>query len=130
MSAERALFDAYREWRRLTRAGHRAISKRDWAFLWECQSIVRKIQSDMAGLYQQARDEWRRSNVDCAMKEKELHAIVLELKDLVESNKKLLQTVRAAALSRREKLEQAGWNLKRLQNSYSSMCPPVWTSFS
>lgn len=130
MSAERALFDAWREWRRLTRAGQKAISKRDWPFLLECQGAVRRIQSSLANLYQEAHDEWRQSNTDCAAKKKELRVIALELKDLLESNQKLLHAARAEALSRREKLEQAGRNLQRLQNSYSSARPPAWTSFS
>ena len=130
MSAEQALFDAYREWRRLARAGQKAISRRDWALLLECQTIVRKIQPTITNLRQQARDEWQRTNVDCSLKEKELQAVILEIKDLLESNQKLLLAARAGALSRRQKLEQAGRNLKRLQNSYASAYPAAWTSFS
>lgn len=130
MSAERALFDAYREWRRLAWAGRKAIGKRDWGFLLECQSLVRQIQPSIAGLRQQAQDEWRRTKADGAAKEKELRAMVLELKDLLESNKKLLQAARLTSLARRQKLEQAGRNLKRLRNSYACARPPAWTSFS
>jgi hypothetical protein len=130
MSAERALFDAYREWRRLARAGQKAIGRRDWGLLLECQTIVQKIQPSIANLRQQAREEWRRSNADCASKEKQLQAMVVELKGLLESNKKLLLEARARAVSRRQKLVQAGQNLKRLQNSYVSPYSPAWTSFS
>jgi signal transduction protein with GAF and PtsI domain len=134
MSAERALFDAYREWRRLARAGQKAIGRRDWNLLLECQTIVQKIQPAITGLRRQVRDEWQQSKVDCSLKQKELQALVLELKDLLESNRKLLLAVRAGAwaeaLSRRQKLEQTGRNLKRLQNSYASAYPPAWSSFS
>lgn len=129
MSAEGALFDAYAEWRRLARAGHQAICRRDWRFLLECQGVIQRIQSSIAKLTRQARQEWR-SNVNCADKEKELRAVILELKDLLESNQKLLQAAKSTALARRQKIEQAGRNLKRLQNSYAFSRPPAWTSFS
>jgi hypothetical protein len=130
MSAEQALFDAYREWRRLAWAGRKAIGKRDWGFLLKCQSIIRQIQPSITSLRQQAQDEWRRTNVDGAAKEQELRAMVLELKDLLESNQKLLQAARLTALDKRQKLEQAGRNLKRLRDSYASTHPPAWISFS
>jgi hypothetical protein len=130
MSAERALFDAYREWRRLAVAGQKAIGRRDWGLLLQCQTIVRKLQPSLAGLQQQAREEWRQSHADCALKEKELQAMILELRDLVESNRKLLLAARAVAVSRRQKLEQIGRNLKRLQNSYAAIYPSPRTSFS
>ncbi len=131
MSAERALFNAYREWLRFARAAHKAICKRDWAFLLKCLSITGRIQPSIPNLYQEAREEWRRFNVDRAVKEKELRALISELIALLESNKKLLCAARAKALSKREKLEQAGRNLKRLQSSYcSSAGSRSWTSFS
>jgi hypothetical protein len=130
MSAERALFDAYREWRRLAKAGNKAIGKRDWRFLLQCQSLARGIRASIKNLHRQAREEWQRSNVDCATKEKELRAVVSELKDLVESNQKLLRAARTMALAKRREIDQAGRNLKRLQGSYVSASPPAWTSVS
>jgi hypothetical protein len=130
MSAEWALFSAYREWHRLARAGHNAIQKRDWNFLLESQQITRKIQSFIPDLTLQARNEWKERKLDSAAKENELRGIILELMTLLESNKKLLCTARANALSRREKIEQAGRNLKRLQSSYVLERSSVWTSFS
>jgi hypothetical protein len=130
MSAERALFEAYREWRRLARAGSKAICRRDWKLLLECQSIAQRIQPSISNLSRQAREEWRQSNVDSTDKEKKLRAMMFELKDLLESNQKLLQTARTTALARRQKLEQAGRNLKRLQTSYAFSRQPAWTSFS
>ena len=130
MSAERALFEAYREWRRLARAGSKAIGRRDWKLLLECQSIAQRLQPSISNLSRQAREEWRQSNLDCADKEKKLRATILELKDLLESSQKLLKTARAAALARRQKLELAGRNLKRLQSSYAFSPQPAWTSFS
>jgi hypothetical protein len=130
MSAERALFGAYREWHRLAKAGHNAIHKRDWNFLLECQQITRKIQTFIPNLTLEARNEWKEQKLDSEVKEKELRAVILELMKLLESNKELLCSARTTALSRREKLEEAGRNLKRLQNSYVLGHPSAWTSFS
>jgi hypothetical protein len=130
MSAERELFSAYREWHRLARAGHRAIHKRDWNFLLESQEVTRKLQTFIPDLTLQARHEWKEQKLDSAVKENELREVILELMKLLESNKKLLCEARTSALSRREKIEQAGRNLKRLQGSYAPGLTSAWTSFS
>ena len=130
MSAELALFDAYRKWQRLARAGQRAIGKKDWGFLLECQNVIRATQPSLAKLLQEARNEWRRSNVDCAKKENELRSVILELKEVLESNHKLLRAARTIALTERGKLVQVGQNLKRLQNSYVAPRSCAWTSVS
>lgn len=130
MSAERALFAAVQEWRRLARACHTAIGKRDWNFLLQCQKRVGSIQPSIPNLSREARKEWQRSHANLAAKEKELRALVLELQALVESNQKLLRATKALALAERKKLEQTVLNLKRLQNSYGPASPPAWTSFS
>ena len=130
MSAERALFHAYREWRRLAQACQKAINQRNWPFLLRCQSAIKEIQSFTASATRQVRDEWSRSNADTAAKENKLRATILELKELAESNNKQLQAARAMALSRREQLEQVGRNLRRIQGSYGSAKPPAWTRLS
>ncbi|HTV41924.1 MAG TPA: hypothetical protein VMF08_15180 [Candidatus Sulfotelmatobacter sp.] len=130
MSAERALFDAYREWRRLARACQKAISQKNWPLLFQCQSAIKDIQSFTASATRQVRAEWSRSKADCAVRENELRALILELKELVESNQKQLQLARAAALSRREQLEKVGQNLRRIQGAYGSAIPPAWTRLS
>lgn len=129
MSAERALFDAYSEWHRLAKAGNKAIHKRDWDFLLECQTVTRKIRPSIARLTREARDEWKQKT-DAVVKERRLNAAILELMKQLESNKNLLRTARSMALCKRDMLEQAGRNLKRLQNSYAGARPPAWTSFS
>jgi hypothetical protein len=120
MTAEQSLFDAYREWRRLAVACQKAITRRDWDFLLQCQSAITKLRPLIDTVTQQARDEWKRSPARRATKESELNAMILEVKSLVESNKKLLQDARTDALSKREQLGRAGRNLKRIQNSYGS----------
>ncbi len=130
MSAEQALFDAYREWRRLTKAAHTAIYKRDWGFLFECQRVVQGIQPLISNLTKEARNEWRQQKANGEVKEERLRAVISELAGLLESNKKLLHDRRATALSEREKLGRVGRNLKRLQNSYVLTRSSAWTSFS
>jgi hypothetical protein len=130
MSAERDLFDAYRNWHRLAKAAHQAIQQRNWNFVLECQGIIQKIQPLVSQLTSEARLEWRQRKLDLAAKENQLFTIISELMALLESNQKLLRSVRAKAVSQREQLGQAGLNLKRLQTSYVFTRPSVWTSFS
>jgi hypothetical protein len=130
MNAEETLFGAYREWYRLAKAAHKAIGKHDWGFLLECQAVIRRIQPSITNLHREVSEEWKRSNADCAAKKKELNAMILKLKELLESNKQLLRASKQTALSEREKLDQVGLNLKRLQSSYVLRRASAWTSFS
>jgi hypothetical protein len=130
MSAEQALFNAYSEWHRLAEAEGNAIHLRDWNFLLECQAVIKKFQPLIAQLTVTARNEWKNSGADCAAKEKIIHATVWELIELGRRNQMLLQAAREAAKAKREELEQASRNLKRLQASYVSERPAGWTSFS
>ncbi len=130
MSAEKALLDAYGEWRRLTRAATRAIQLRNWGFLLECQAVIQKLQPVITRLTREARAEWKKSGADIATREKKINRVVLELIALVESNKSMLQAARKAAESERKQLEQASQNLKRLQKSYVMGRPAAWTSVS
>jgi hypothetical protein len=130
MSAEKALLDAYGEWRRLARAASRAIRLRNWPLLTECQDVIQKLQPQITRLTREARHEWLQSKVGLAAGEKKIHQAVLELIELVKSNKSMLQAAREAAHSRRQQMEQASQNLKRLQQSYAAARPAAWTSFS
>jgi hypothetical protein len=130
MRAEEALLDAYREWRRLTLAGARAISLRNWAFLRDSHEIIQRLQPQVVRLTREARAEWQRSGADPAAREKKLRATVAELMELGRANRALLRTALQAARCERGQLEQAGQNLKRLQQSYAITRPAAWTSFS
>lgn len=129
MRADRALFDAYAEWHRLAKAGNKAIHKGDWSFLLECQKVTRGIQPSITKLTREARNEWKQT-ADSTIKEQRLGAVISELAKLLESNRKLLRTARATALCKRDMLEQAGRNLKRLHNSYAPARSAAWISFS
>jgi hypothetical protein len=120
MNAERSLFDAYREWRRLAMACQKAICHRNWALLLECQGAIRKLQPFITTATPKVRNEWKRSQVNHEAKETKLRETISELEELLESNKKLLQSARAVALSKRDQLERAGRNLRRIQDSYGS----------
>jgi len=130
MNAEQALFDAYREWYRLAKAGQKAIGRRDWGFLMESQNITRSIQASVSTLTQEVRSKWRQQNIDGSTKQKRLHELIFKLTETLESNKKLLGKVRTNLRCEQEKLDQAGRNLRRLQNSYATSRPPAWMSFS
>jgi hypothetical protein len=130
MSAERALLNAYLEWRRLAEAEGKAIRMRDWKFLLECQQALKKLQPFISQLSFAARSEWKKSGADFAAKEDLIRAVVLELIELGQRNKISLQTARAAAQAKREQLAAAGRNLKRLQVSYVSTRASAWTSLS
>jgi hypothetical protein len=130
MSAERALLNAYLEWRRLAEAEGKAIRMRDWKFLLECQQALKKLQPFISQLSFAARSEWKKSGADLIAKEEIIRTIVLELIELGKRNKISLQAAREAAQAKREALEKAGRNLKRLQLSYVSARRSAWTSFS
>jgi hypothetical protein len=130
MSSEEALLDAYAEWRRLTKAGNKAIQLRNWRLLLDCQAVTQKLQPQITRLTRKARSEWKDSGVDLSAKEKEIRRVLLELIAMVESNKSMLKAAREAAKSERRQLERASQNLKRLQQSYVVGRPAAWTSFS
>jgi hypothetical protein len=130
MSAEQTLFEKYREWRRLTVAAGRAIQRRNWDFLGECQELIQKLQSQVTQLTREARDEWAKSGTDLAAKEAELRVVVSGLIELGRRNQERLQAARQAAQAERGRLERAGQNLRLLQQSYAFARPAGWTSFS
>lgn len=130
MSAEEALFSCYREWRRLAVAVGKAIRVRNWNFLQECQQVIQKLQPEITRLTRETRSEWQQSGADLTGKEENLKAVISELIELGQRNRSLLQAARRAAQPEGERLEQAGQNLRRLQQSYTVAHPAAWTSFS
>lgn len=130
MSAEDALIGCYHEWRRLTVAAGRAIRIRNWNFLLDCQQVIQKLQPQVTRLTREARQEWKHSGADLAMKQRTIHSVVSELIELGQRNQSQIKAARQAAQSEGERLEQAGQNLKRLQQSYTVARPAAWTSFS
>jgi hypothetical protein len=130
MNTEQALLDACSEWHRLALAARKAIGRRDWGLFSECHEAVKKIQPLITNLSRKWRSESEQSAEHFVAKEKKIRLVVSELIELTRHNQKLLHSARKTALARREELEQAGRNLKRLQFSYVSARPAAWTSFS
>ena len=130
MSAERALLNAYSEWHRLAEAEGKAIRQRNWNLLLECQQALKEYQPLITRLTREARNEWKPPGADSAAKEKMVRAVILDLIELGQRNKMLLQAAHEAARMKCEQLEEARRNLKRLQLSYAFARPPAWTSFS
>ena len=130
MNAEQALRDVYREWRRLMIAGGRAIQRRDWNLLGECQQLTKKLQPEVSRLTREACEGWKRAGANLVIKEEEVNAILSELLKLAQRNQALIRTSRQAAQTERNRLKQAGQNLRLLQQSYAFARPAGWTSFS
>jgi hypothetical protein len=125
MSAEKALFNAYRKWRRLAKAEGEAIRRRDWIFLSDCQQALKSLQPIITDLTNQARDEWKQCGLDCTQKENVLRSVVLELMEIGRRNRALLQLLLESAQNKIHQLGQAGRNLKRLRSSYAPMFSTV-----
>jgi hypothetical protein len=130
MSAEESLRHAYSEWHRLAEAEGKAICWRDWEFLMECQQALKNLQTRITQLTRETRDEWKKSGADLTAKEKHRHAVVSELIELTRRNQTLLNASRKTAQTRRERIELACRNLKRLQLSYVFARPAAWISYS
>jgi hypothetical protein len=130
MKAERALLDAYAEWRRLADAAKQAILSRNWPFVLECQKVIGQLQPRITELTRQAKSEWQRSGIDPVAAGKKLHCTVLELINLVESNKALINSAQERVKSENQQRQQAVQNLKRLQQSYAAVHRTAWSSFS
>ena len=130
MSAEQALFDAYREWRRLAKAESKAISLKDWNLLAECQNLLQNIQPVITRLTQEAHDEWEKSGADLEAKKAKLRETVAGLIGLARENQLSLRVARELVLAKGRQLAEAGRNLKRLQHSYAPARSSGWVSFS
>ena len=128
--AESALLDAYTEWHRLAVAAKLAIRSRNWPFVLECQGVIEKLQPRITQLTREAAREWSRSGTGYPAGKKKIQVAVLELIKLVESNKSMLNSVRERAQSEYQQRQQAGRNLKRIQQSYAAVYRPASSSFS
>src|SRR6201999_908283 len=104
----------------------KAIRRRNWDFLLECQSFVKKLQPLITQLTREAVAEWKQSGANVVEKKKQIRAVVSELIALAKQNKSQLAAARAIAKFEREQLEQARQNLKRLHQSYVIARPTAW----
>jgi hypothetical protein len=130
MSAEAALQDAYREWRRLAEAEAEAIRAENWLLVSDCQRAMEQLQSRITSCTDEARREWSRPGVDRKAREQTLHTTINELVEIEHRNNALLNLARSAAQEHAQELSEAGRTLRRVQRSYAPAPAPVWTSFS
>jgi hypothetical protein len=127
---EKALFEAYQDWRRLAELEGEGIRARDWTLVKDCQNRLAALQTRIIRLTNDAREEWRRSGADLAQKENHLRQIVSSLMKLEMANSAALS---AGKESTREQLNQLGavrQNLKRVERSYSSVGSAFLNSLS
>lgn len=120
MNAERELFRAYFEWRRLARAETAAIQSHNWPLLADCQHAIQDFQALVSRLTLETRDEWKCLGADLVLKEKTFQTLVAELVGITRHNHVLLQAASTGAKSRLAELGAAGRNLKQLHRSYAN----------
>jgi hypothetical protein len=119
MSAEKELFQTYREWHRLALAETKAIQTRNWNLLADCQTAIKDFQKLASQLTQQARAEWAQAGCNVAEKEQHTRVYVNSLIETTRHNQTLLQTAKEVVREHLNQLGATGRTLKSLQRSYS-----------
>jgi hypothetical protein len=130
MNADKALTEAYENWRGLAETEGEAIGKQDWNLVSACQNALAELQTQIVQLTENARSEWKRQGTEGAAREKSVRAIISEVIEIERRNSTLLNAVREAAQTQLGKLDAASRKLKRVQQSYAPARPAAWTSFS
>ena len=130
MSAEKDLFDAWNEWRRLAEAEGESIRARNWSLVAACQAALAQLQPRITRFTEAARREWSQAGADRTAREKKFQAVVEELIRLQLRNAALLAAIKAATKEKLKHLGQAGRNLKHIRRSYGESAPAAWSSFS
>ena len=130
MTADHELTKAYQEWHRLAEAEAQAIQACNWSLLAACQMALRNLQTRITKISTAARMEWKKMGTARKTREAQINTMIRELIQLEKRNDTLLKSIRETAKQRLEELDHASNNLKRIQRSYSSKSPMVWSSFS
>ena len=127
---EKALLEAYEDWRRLTELEGEGIRARDWTLVTDCQNRLAALQTRMIRLTSDARAEWRRTGMDLSEKESNLRHTISNLMELEMANRPSLNATKEAARAKLEQLHSARQNLKRVERTYSSTGSAGWNSYS
>jgi len=127
---EKALLEAYEDWRRLTELEGEGIRARDWTLVTDCQNRLATLQTRMIRLTSDARAEWRRTGTDLSEKESHLRQTVSSLMELEMANSASLSAAKEAACLKMNQLDSARQNLKRVERTYSSTGSAGWNSYS
>ena len=118
LNAERELFVACREWRRLAEAEGQAIRTRNWEFCAACQKSLQQLRDHMSALMPAVRDEWRQAGDDRPARMQAFDDTLHQLIELERRNHTLVATLRAAAHAKIQQLNQTRLKLKLLRQAY------------
>jgi hypothetical protein len=130
MTHEKALFDAYQDWRGLAELEGEGIRAGDWTLVSDCQNRLTALQTRIIRLTSDARTEWRRTGADLVQKESNLRRTVSRLMELEMANSVSLGAAREATRAQLDQLDTARQNLRRVEHTYSSVPSAGWNSFS
>jgi hypothetical protein len=130
MIAERKLSEVYQEWRRLAETEGEAIGTRNWSLVAACQQAIQHLQEQISRISPAARKEWAKSGSDGTAKVASLKATIHELIQIEQRNQNLLGAMKTTMRTKLDQLDQAGWNLKKIQRSYGGERVAAWSSFS
>jgi len=129
LNAERDLFAACREWRRLAEAEGHAIRTRNWEFCAACQASLQQLRDRMSALMPAARDEWRQAGDDCAARMQAFDETLHQLITLERRNHTLVKTLREAAQAKIQQLNQTRLKLKHLRQAYGFARGPMVNAY-
>jgi hypothetical protein len=121
MVHEKALFEAYQDWRKLAELEGDGIRRRDWTLVTDCQNRLAVLQTRLIRLTNDAREEWRRTGADLTQKENNLRQTVFSLMELEMANRASLSVAKESARAQLNQLDSVRQNLKRVERSYSSV---------
>ena len=121
MTHETALFEAYKNWRRLAELEGDGIRASDWKLVTDCQNRLAALQTRLVRLTNDAREEWRRTGADLAQKQETLRQTVSGLMELEMENSASLSAAKEITRVQLNQLDGARQNLKRVERTYSSV---------
>ena len=129
LNAERDLLAAGREWRRLAEAEGEAIRTRNWELCSACQNTLQLLRERMTALLPTVRAEWARANGGGAARQQAFDDTLRRLIELECRNQTLIQSLREAARTKIQQLNEAKIKLKQLRRSYGFAHAPAQQSF-
>jgi hypothetical protein len=130
LNAERDLLAAGREWRRLAEAEGEAIRTRNWELCSACQNTLQLLRERMTALLPAVRAEWSRPGGDGAARQQAFDDTLRRLIELERRNQTLIESLREAARTKIQQLNEAKIKLKQLRRSYGFAHAPAQQSFS
>jgi hypothetical protein len=130
LNAERDLFEACREWRRLAEAEGEAIRTSNWGLCAACQKSLQHLRERMSALMPAVRAEWRQSGSECAARMQAFDDTVHQLIKLERRNHTLVKAVREATHNKLQQINQTRIKLRRLRQAYGFAHGPAVHSFS